>query len=134
MRKVTAAAVQAAPVFLHLDETVDKTVAMIDFNLAVSQLAAGQYGEGATTSKEAIRLDPSRQAQLDKFAVTVLKNLVERDVCRRCVQEHSGGESPIAARLAHGEDGVARQCSVGRHHLDAASGSTIGYGRLDQRW
>jgi tetratricopeptide (TPR) repeat protein len=52
----------------------DKTVAMIDFNLAVSQLAAGQFGEASTTSKEAIKLDPSRQAALDKFAVTAVNN------------------------------------------------------------
>ena len=52
----------------------DKTVAMIDFNLAVSQLAAGQFGEAATTSKEAVKLDPSRQAALDKFAITAVNN------------------------------------------------------------
>jgi tetratricopeptide (TPR) repeat protein len=52
----------------------DKTVAMIDFNLAVSQLAAGQFGEAATTTKEAVKLDPSRQAALDKFAVTAVNN------------------------------------------------------------
>ena len=52
----------------------DKTLAMIDFNLAVSQLAAGQFGEAATSSKEAVKLDPSRQAQLDKFALTAINN------------------------------------------------------------
>lgn len=52
----------------------DKTLAMIDFNLAVSQLAAGQFGDAATTSKEAVKLDPSRQALLDKYATAAVNN------------------------------------------------------------
>ena len=52
----------------------DKTLAMIGFNLALSQLAAGQFGEAATTSKEVVKLDPSRQVPLDKYAIAAVNN------------------------------------------------------------
>jgi tetratricopeptide (TPR) repeat protein len=52
----------------------DKTLATIGFNLAVTQLDAGQFGEAATTTKEVDRLDPSRAAALDKFAFASINN------------------------------------------------------------
>jgi len=52
----------------------DKTLASISFNLAVTQLDAGQFGEAATTSREAARLDPTKQVQLDKFAYASVNN------------------------------------------------------------
>jgi tetratricopeptide (TPR) repeat protein len=52
----------------------DKTIATIGFNLAVTQLDAGQFGEAATTTKEVERLDPSRREALDKFAFASVNN------------------------------------------------------------
>ncbi len=52
----------------------DKTLGSIAFNLAVTQLDAGQFGEAATTAREAARLDPTKQAQLDKFSYASVNN------------------------------------------------------------
>lgn len=52
----------------------DKTLATIGFNLAVTQYDAGQFGEGSTTAKDVVRLDPSRKDQLDKFAFASINN------------------------------------------------------------
>ena len=49
-------------------------MAAISFNLAITQLDAGQFGEAATSAKEATRLDPSRAAILDKFALANVNN------------------------------------------------------------
>jgi TonB family protein len=52
----------------------DKTLATIGFNLAVTQLDAGQFGEASTTIKDVERLDPSRRDALDKFAFASINN------------------------------------------------------------
>ena len=52
----------------------DKTLATIGFNLAVTQLDAGQFGEASTTIKEVDRLDPTRREALDKFAFASVNN------------------------------------------------------------
>ena len=52
----------------------DKTMLQIDFYLAVAQIDAGQFGEAATTAKDVARLDPARQAQLDKYASATINN------------------------------------------------------------
>jgi tetratricopeptide (TPR) repeat protein len=52
----------------------DKTMGMIVFSLGVAQLGAGQFGEAATSAKDVLRFDPSRQAQLNKFAYATINN------------------------------------------------------------
>jgi TonB family protein len=52
----------------------DKTLATIGFNLAVTQLDAGQFGEASTTIRDVERLDPTRRDALEKFAFASVNN------------------------------------------------------------
>lgn len=52
----------------------DKTLASLSFNIAMSQLDAGQFGEAATSAKDAARLDPPKGVQLDNYAYAAINN------------------------------------------------------------
>jgi tetratricopeptide (TPR) repeat protein len=52
----------------------DKTQGTIAFNLAVTQLDAGQFGEASTTIKDVERLDPTRREMLEKYAFAAVNN------------------------------------------------------------
>jgi tetratricopeptide (TPR) repeat protein len=52
----------------------DKSIATIEFDLAVAQLNTGAYEAGSVTSKDVIRLDPSQQAKLDRAAYVAVLN------------------------------------------------------------
>lgn len=52
----------------------DATLATIDYNLAIAQLDAGQYGEAATSAAVVARYDTARRAQLDRFALAAYNN------------------------------------------------------------
>jgi TonB family protein len=73
----------------------DKTMAAIAFNLAVTQFDAGQFGEAATSSKEAVRLDPSKSAQLDKYAFVTVNNAA-------VALANAGKTADAVARLENG--------------------------------
>lgn len=51
-----------------------KTMLAIDFNLAVAQLNAGQYGEAATSARDIYRDDTDMSAKLDRFAFVAVTN------------------------------------------------------------
>jgi tetratricopeptide (TPR) repeat protein len=55
-------------------KTDQKTMLAIEFNLAVAQLNAGQYGEAATTARDIYRDDVDLTAKLDKFAFVAVTN------------------------------------------------------------
>ena len=73
----------------------DKTIASIDYNLALTQLDAGQFGEASTSIKETDRLDPSKSAQLDKYAFVTVNNAA-------VALANSGKVADAVARLESG--------------------------------
>ena len=66
LQKARAAAVTA--------KVDDKTMATLAFALTQVQLDAGQFGEAATTIKDVNKLDPTRVADLNKYAITAVNN------------------------------------------------------------
>jgi Flp pilus assembly protein TadD len=52
----------------------DSTLATIDYNLAIAQFDAGQFGEAATSAAAVARYDKARRAQLDRFAAAAYNN------------------------------------------------------------
>jgi tetratricopeptide (TPR) repeat protein len=55
-------------------KTDTKTMLAIEFNLAVAQLNAGQFGEAATTARDIYRDDVDMSGKLDKFAFVSVTN------------------------------------------------------------
>ncbi|MGA2394077.1 MAG: tetratricopeptide repeat protein [Candidatus Lustribacter sp.] len=55
-------------------KTDTKTMLAIDFNLAVAQLNAGQYGEAATSARDIYRDDVDMSGKLDKAAFVSVTN------------------------------------------------------------
>lgn len=76
-------------------KTEPKTLLAIEFNLAVAQLDAGQYGEAATTARDIYRDDVDLTAKLDKFAYVSVTNAA--------IPLANGGNIPAAvSRLESG--------------------------------
>jgi tetratricopeptide (TPR) repeat protein len=72
-----------------------KTMLAIDFNLAVAQLNAGQFGEAATTARDVYRDDVDMSSKLDKFAFVSVTNAA--------IPLANGGNIPAAvSRLESG--------------------------------
>jgi tetratricopeptide (TPR) repeat protein len=52
----------------------NKTLATIEFSLAVAQYNTGAYDQGSVSAKDVVRLDPSQQAKLDQAAFVAVSN------------------------------------------------------------
>jgi Flp pilus assembly protein TadD len=52
----------------------DTTLGLISYNLAISQLDSGAFGDAVTTAKTVARYDPARRAQLDRVASAAYNN------------------------------------------------------------
>jgi tetratricopeptide (TPR) repeat protein len=55
-------------------KTDDKTLANIEFSLAIAQLNSGAYDAAAATAKDVIRLDPLQQAKLQQAEYVAVAN------------------------------------------------------------